>query len=221
MVGEAAVRQEELAAGGIRAERGKNLSCEETACAVARVHEDAEAGKRLLHARGGTDLFPEHFSIGGQEICPCRRRRAACGEAACARRGKDLRDVLLFKAALCGEEFEAVALKGQVACGDHDRAVERPTFHHGGHEHRRRGAEAEIRDLHPGGGKAVREPCGELFARKAGIPPDGNAFCMRLGVLFQPCRKCAADGAHGFFRQIDRLAAFHGNGNAADVAAVL
>lgn len=163
----------------------------------------------------------QQFSISGKKIRTAASACAARGKIARACGSKDRRDVLLFQAALCGEEFKAVALKGQVARRDHHCAVKFPTFHYGGHKHSRRGAKAKIRNLHPGSRKAVPKPRAELLARKAGIAPNGNALRPFAQTALQPPGKRAADGAHGRFRQIHRLSAFHRDCDAADIASVL
>lgn len=163
----------------------------------------------------------QQFSVGGKKIRSDASAYAACGKITRACGSKDRRDVLLFQTALCGEKLKAVALKGQMARRDHHRAVKFPTFHYGGHKHSRRGAKTKIRDLHPGSRKAIPKPCAELLARKAGIAPNGNALNSFAQTALQPPGKRAADGAHGFLRQIHRLSAFHRDGDTADIAPVL
>jgi len=178
MVGEMPVRLEELAARGVRAQRLQHAIHIKPACAVAGVHDDAEPLKRMIVILGidpAADALDEPLCVDGEEIDLRKLAALDRGDKRVRlRAGEDIRDIALFQPAVLREKLHAVAVPGQVARGEHDRAVVLIALGDGAHEHRRRARKPEIRKVRTHGEDAFRCGLEQTLAGETGIPPDGE-----------------------------------------------
>ena len=123
VIGKAPVRFEKLRAGRVRAEREKHFFRIESARAVSGVHENALAFQRPFFARRRPDFLYESRGIDVEIGSGFPAARGDCGEIALRRGGENFSDVLGAQSAVGRKELEAVAVEGQMAGGDHHRAV--------------------------------------------------------------------------------------------------
>ena len=131
-----AVRVEELAAGGVRTERGEDASSEESARTVAGIDGDVHPGKRLFHtAECLADFVRQVLTVAADKVELQYVIEGSVRFGGLARIGEDLLDVRLFCTARCGKEFESVAIVGEVARRDHDGAICCRVLEDGRHEH--------------------------------------------------------------------------------------
>ena len=136
--------------------------------------------------------------------------------------GEDLLDVGLVCAALGGEEFQSVAVVGEVARRDHDGAVRRCVLEDGRHEHGGRGGEHAVNAVCARVREAREDAVLDGECGDARVVADGD---LQLGGFFARFLREEADEAHcDAVRRLggegDGLAFDPWDGNTADVAAV-
>ena len=216
VVGEMAVRIEELAALGLRAQRFEEARVE-AARAVARVHHDVQAEQRtkrvvlkaLAHHLGQT------LGVDGQKVAglhqPLGQRHVDGGI-------QDLSDVLALETALAGDQLEAVLVPGMMTGGNHDRAVAVGFRLDGGDEHGGRGTQSAVQHVAVGGSQALDQSLLQLGAGQAGIMSHGDGQLVGGGIVLfrQPQRKGVADAFGGFDGQHGRNAVMR-KGVSADI----
>ena len=106
MVREMTVGLQELAARGVCAERREDAAGEESPCAVAGVHDDMHSCERLLcPAERRADFIDEVFAVPADEVELQHVVERAVRLLRLRGIGEDLLDVLLVRAAGCGEEL--------------------------------------------------------------------------------------------------------------------
>ena len=145
VVREVSVGVEVAAARGVCAERGEDAPREESARTVARVDDDVHARERLfLSAECCADFLDEVLAVAANEVKFQHVVEGAVRLLGLCSVGEDLLDVLLVRAARSGEEFQPIAVVGEVARGDHDGAVRRRVLEDGRHEHGGGGGEDAV-----------------------------------------------------------------------------
>ena len=133
---------------------------------------------------------------------------------------QNLRDVRLLKAALAGEELEAVAVERKVGGRDHDRTVEIALREHGGDEHGRRRDKTAVEAL--GSGKAGQNARFHDVRSEAAVVADAEAEILSClaGPLLHEGDEGSRDLGRDLPGQVQRLG-LGCDRAAADVAAVL
>ncbi len=146
MVGERAVRFEELRTFCVRAQRSEHPIGVKPARAVARVDKDLLARKRFfacarrahfLHEIGGVDLHVALFFERAARLAP---------HVGFCRKVQDLFNVFALESAFSQEELQTVLLIGQMARRDHHRGIRAESVLQE-HEHRRRGGKPRFDDI--------------------------------------------------------------------------
>ena len=225
VVGKMPVGFEELAARGVRAQRLQHAIHIKPARAVTRVHDDAKSLERMVVVFGvypAADSLDQPRGIDREEI-HLRARAALQGgdERVRLRAGENARDVALFQSAVFGEKLHAVAVPGQVARGEHDRAVELVTLGDGAHEHAGRARESEVRKVRAHGENAFRRGFEQRLAGEAGVAADGEPHFALARALLQKQHERLGDIRDSLRGQRNRLAFDAVHRDAADVASVL
>ena len=122
MVGEHAVRLQELTAFNPRAQFFHQLRIEST-CAIARVHHDVQPQQRLRHIRtqSAADAVGKLLLVRRQERLldnrACQRRVFGFERA---RRFEQFLHHVAFHAAFRQEELQAILVIWVMACGNHN-----------------------------------------------------------------------------------------------------
>ena len=136
--------------------------------------------------------------------------------------GEDLLDVLLVRASGGGEEFQPVAVVGEVARRNHDGAVRRRVLEDGRHEHGGGGGEDAVDAVCARVGEPREHAVLDGERGDARVVPDGDA--QLVGMLARLLREEADEAGRDTVRRLRGqrygLARNAGNGDAADVAAV-
>ncbi|MPM53380.1 hypothetical protein SDC9_100147 [bioreactor metagenome] len=176
MVGEMPVGFKELAARGIRAQRLQHAVYIKPACAVARVHDDVKSLERVVIILGmyaAADSFDQPRGIDGEKI-DLHEFAALHGgdERIRLRAGENARDVALLQPAVFRKKFQPVAVPGQVARGEHNRAIVLIALCDGAHEHTRCAGKAKVGKIRAHGEDSFRRRFEQCLAGEAGVPPD-------------------------------------------------
>mmetsp|Transcript_36925 Transcript_36925/g.80444 ORF Transcript_36925/g.80444 Transcript_36925/m.80444 type:complete len:455 (-) Transcript_36925:380-1744(-) len=184
VVGEIPVGVQELAPGGVRAQRLQHHGGEEPAAAVARIHhhlQSLEGGAvvlRVVHPlldelpqRGGVHRQKVHG--GAERHVPHQKPRGPVLVRVGRRRLEDEGNVGLLEPPLGGEELDSVAVPGEVRGGAHHAAVVLVTLADGGHEAGGRGGQPHVHRRDALGGQARQDRRDDRLSRQAGVPSHG------------------------------------------------
>lgn len=193
---------------------------EETACTVAGIDYDLAAGERLFLAGALADLIHQNVGIYAHEIDVLASAVARFCKIAGFGYGDHFLDIRSFQAAFLDEEFEAVAVKGQMAGRNHDGAVIRKAGGDGGHKHRRRGSQAGIKECHTHICRRFLYAFQNARPGDTGITANADAQALLADPLRQPGKKAAGELVDCLVRQIYVLAFDALAGHAADIAFV-
>ena len=197
MVGEHAVRFQELAALHPGAQVLQE-PCVEAARAVARVHHHMQAQQGLLHVgiQALADAVLELLAVHGQEIPLHDGGTAAVQGRVAFGNVQDGVQIGAFDAALFGEKFQAVAVIGVMAGGNHHGTVAAEALGDQAHVHGRGGAHAVGFHLGSRHHAALGAGVQQRFAGHAGIPAQGYPGVIHAPIL-EPLHKRPADpGGH-------------------------
>ena len=189
MIGEHAVRFEELTARRIGAEDVEDLRGKEAACAVAGIDDDAHAFQGLAvraSAYAAADFGAQVLGIyidnrqrlhaGHIAVCFVQRRRP----------GQDVFNISLFQTAVFRKEFQAVAVVRQMAGRNHDGSVHMGRFEDNRHEHSRRRGQSAVKSSYAAGAKAFQHGLLHRAGRNTRIMADSNAQAVdRFARLFR------------------------------------
>ena len=194
---EHSVRVEILRARRVRAEGNEHFVRVKSARAVARVHENALAFQRLPFPRRRPHLFHQRRRIRGEEGSPLPFPRRRFGEGLFRRAGEDLLHLFAAQSAVGREEFQPVAVEGEMAGGDHDRTVAAEIALFEEHEHGGGGGQAGVDRLSAHLLNAAKRRFRKRLRGDAGIVSHRDAdlffarFCPqpqaeRRGDVFRP-----------------------------------
>ena len=175
MVGEAAVRLQELAAADVRAQGLQHLSGVKAPGAVARIHHNAEPGQRPILLPFPQPPRDHVAQTGGVavHIGKCLRPSLGGGQAVPILGEEQQRlDIAAVQSPGGGEKFQAVAVERMVAGGDLNRAVAAAV--HRGHKHGGSGGETAVHRPDAPGGERTDHRFPDAGAGKAAVPAHGN-----------------------------------------------
>ena len=227
VVREAAVRLQVKAAGSISPQLRQHLAGKEAPGAIASIHHNVHAGKRLFIVIAAINALTDFLAKAGRiNINQCQRLcqpQVGTPFLKPCRRLQQLDDVLLFKAAICGEELQAVAVKRQMAGSNHDGAVHLRFREDNGHEHGRSGSHAAVKSLCPLRQDALQSRFLQAGGRQAGVMPHRDfqlTGCLPQ-LLGQKFHKGGGNQVGRLRAQVHRLALYPLQGNATHIAAIL
>ena len=176
MVGEHAVRLQELTAFNPRAQFFHQLRIEST-CAIARVHHDVQPQQRLGHIRtqSAADAVGKLLLIRRQERLLDNRacQRGVFGFER-ARRFEQFLHHVAFHAAFRQEELQSILVIRVMACGNHNRAIRLETGRDDAHVHCRGRAHAKIQHGRARFAHTLRRRVQQRRAGNAAVTPNGN-----------------------------------------------
>ena len=175
MVGEAAVRLQELAAADVRAQGLQHLSGVKAPGAVARIHHNAEPGQRPILLPFPQPPRDHVAQTGGVavHIGKCLRPSLGGGQAVPILGEEQQRlDIAAVQSPGGGEKFQAVAVERMVAGGDLNRAVAAAV--HRGHKHGGSGGETAVHRPDAPGGERTDHRFPDAGAGKTAVPAYGN-----------------------------------------------
>ena len=221
VVGERTVRLQELTTSSIRTQRLQYLVRIETACAVASVHNNLESLQRAILPGCGTHLIDQNGGVVVHKGTRLHGSRQQTCDFLASGIGQNGGNVLLLQTAILGKELKAIAVKGQMACGNHHRTVIRHLARDGTHKHGRGRSHADIRHRNALLAHGVAQPICQLCARQTRITANGYAQGILTHAVTQPQRKATADIATNFLGQIDRLPLDSFESHTADIASIL
>ncbi len=134
MVGEIAIRIEELTARSVCTKDLQYLLGEEPACAVSGIHNDFHAFERSVAAGAFLDNIDDVAGVSSHKVKSLKGVKVfdVCGGIvdAC----NECFDVPFVQTAVFCEELHAVPVERQVACRNHDTGVAVDIFELGAHE---------------------------------------------------------------------------------------
>ena len=226
MVREHAIRFEELAARRIGAEFRKDLGGKESAAAVAGIDDDVHPFQRTVVHPGteaGADLAAQMQRIEVDQVQRGNGSRRDSHGRRLGSQAQDFRDLALFQTAVDGKEFQSVAVIRQMAGRNHDGAIHVSIFKNDGHEHSRCRSQAAVRDVDALTEEAAEDGFFHHSCRYAGIVADGNVQVTHLFIqlLRQKLGKASGNAVDRFRYQRDVFTGDAGNGDAADITAIL
>ena len=223
MIRKISVGLKELTAGRVRAERCQNFRREESAAAVARVDDNFHARERFIGAEFVRDDFAQvsRVTLNQVEIFHAVERSLNRAE----RRGslQDCFDVRGLKPAVACEKFHAVAIEGQMACREHNRAVGGSVVENRRHKHCRRRRQAAVDDRHTVSDQSFAGGSLNLRRTDSRIVADCNFQRGRCLAEFvsQKFHESACNAIDSLRRECDRFARHAVHRHAAHVAAVV
>ena len=224
MVGKVSVRLQVKAGGDIRPQGLQHLPGKKAPGPVAGVHSDFKALQRTLPGiYSPDDDLPQVGGIGAHQIRLFRGAfRLSPGEGLPGQ-SQHLPNIPGFQPPLGGEKFEAVAVPGKVAGGDHHCAVPPEARENGGHKHGGGACHGAVPAGGPFQGDALHCGGGQLRTGKAGIPPhpDGQLPGGLPFLFCQPPDKGPQDCSGGLRGEVHRFPLHTGEGYPPNIAAVL
>ena len=128
----------------------------------------------ILAAKCRTDLLAQMMAIAFHEIILLYLRHVAFHDRTARSILQDRDDVLMLDAAIFREEFQAIAIIGQMAGRNHDRTIHFRLGEYDGHEHRRRRRHAAVNRHNTGCRQCMQHGFFQLMTGQAGVTTHRN-----------------------------------------------